>query len=102
MDSILKFILYARKFPEKQLHSRYNASNALGCNSDFDWMFEDQKSNIVQKLCIVEATRKQVVKAWKHYKKKICYYPEFYTLARQLLKDGKKKDYKPSWTDMLF
>lgn len=101
MDSILKFIFYARKHPEKELHNRYNEFKILNSNSDFDWHYEGAKSEVVQKLCTVEATKKQIVNTWKHYKKELCYYPEFYSYARYLLKEGKKKDYKSSWTDIL-
>lgn len=102
MDAILKFILYARKHPEKELHNRYKATQALGLNGDFDWGYEYQKSYVVQQLCTIKTTKKKIVATWKHYKKELCYYPEFYDLARRLLKEGKKKDYKPHWTDMLF
>ncbi len=96
MDSILKFILYARKHPEKKLHNRFTASHALNANADFDWWHESQKSDIVQKLCTIEGTRKQVICTWKYYKEKICYYDEFYALARRLLKEGRQKDYDPN------
>lgn len=101
MDSILKFILYARKHPDKQLHYRFKASHALGKNRDFDWVYEDRKSNVVQQLCTVDMSKKSVIKAWKFYKRKLCYYPEFFGWARYLFKDAKRKDYKPSILDLL-
>lgn len=102
MDDILKFILYARKHPEKELHRRFKATRALGMNKDYDWSYEEHKSDWVQLLCTTEAPTREVKKAWKKYHKKMCFYDAFYNLARQILKDGKRKDYKPSWTDLLY
>ncbi len=107
-DSILRFIFYARKHPEKQLHSRFEAIRALGANRDFDWIYEDRKSEVVQKLCTVEASAKMVKRTWRHYKKVLCYYPEFYELARQLLKEAKSSkkkrqdDDKYDWVNLLY
>lgn len=42
-DTILKFILYARKHPEKKLHLQFTAYKALNCNQDFNWVFEEKK-----------------------------------------------------------
>ncbi len=101
MDAILKFILYARKHTEKALHTKYTVFKVLNPNFYFDWAYEGSKCEVVKKLCIIEATKKQVVNAWKKYKKKLCYYPQFYSYAKYLLKEGKKKDCKSSWIDML-
>ena len=101
-DWIWKFICFARKHPEKQLHYRFKSTKALNPDSDFDWYHEDQKAHVVFQLCTITATPKLIKNTWKHYKKTLCFYPEFYELARRLLTEGKKKDYKPHWTDMLF
>lgn len=100
-DSIYKFILFARKHPEKELHLRFRATAALGANMDFDWAYEGQKAEVVQKLCTVDATPKVVKNTWRHYKNQLCYYHEFFALAKRLLREGKKKDYKMSWVYLL-
>ena len=100
-DSIYKFILFAREHPEKKLHVRFTATAALGANRDFDWAYEGQKATVVQKLCTVEATPQLIKNTWLHYKKQLCYYHAFYVLAKSLLKQGKNKDYKFHWTDLL-
>lgn len=97
MDKILKFILYARKHPEKELHRRFRASAALNINRDFNWHYEESKCKWVKNLILTDAPIKEVKKSWKKYHKKVCFYDEFYYLARKLLKEGKKKDYKHKW-----
>lgn len=86
MDSILKFILFSRKHSETKLNNRYEVTKALGSNGDFDRSYENTKSKIVKRLCIVEANQKQIKATWKQYEKQLCYYPEFYDLASRLLK----------------
>lgn len=100
-DSIYKFIIFAQKHPEKELHLRFRATEALGANMDFDWFYEDQKTKLVQELCTINERPKIIKKIWRHYKKEYCYYPEFYALAKRLLKQGKKRGYKMSWVYLL-
>ena len=101
MDSILKFILYARKHPEKELHNRYFVTRVLNIDKDFDWVHEESKCDIVRQLCTIKGTTKQVKATWKYYKNKVCYYSEFFAYAASLLREGKRRNYKPNLTDLL-
>lgn len=51
-------------------------------------------------LCEEPATKKEIIKEWKYYKNKYTYYNEFYYLAKELLKKGKKKNYETSIYDL--
>jgi hypothetical protein len=91
---LYKLVLIANKNPNKTYYLDFS-SDCLNANRDFNWNYEDSKTNWVRKFIkdSIEQkfTRKEIKSFCKNSCKDICFYDEHISRAKYITKRYKEK-----------